>query len=1183
MATNQITQIYELKSLGTDQLLKEFDSVNKSVANLKKSVIDLKAELAKAGGNPEQMAKTTAALKNQEVQLANTTRRSKELNAELNAAKAMSQEAAESTGLLKMSYNELDGTMRTALEAQKEYSAAVEAGRKFEQEAAAAILTHKEAQDALDAEAAETIALVNQAQQAQEFYNSTLQEGAAASVAQEQRFVAASERLLLLRKEMDATVASMKQLEAAEAAGAISEEEMRVQGASLMEQQALLKQEISATTKELNLQAETELSTVGSIQEARAAVKQLTTERNSLNLSTQEGIERLQVLNATIDANNAFIKKNVDAYQQQKINIGNYPNLRAELQAVRLEMEKLFVAGQKDSAEFQQLSARAQQLTVSMAEVAAATKATAASAEANVAATAAASSGIAGIGVAATKSFGALRQLAYIIPGLGIAGIFSLLFEGFQKLYDKIANVQTVTKQAQRAMDNYKQSLQSIDDNANQAAGERIARLQILNSVVTDLTASETKRKEAANEMIKLYPTILGNYSQEAILAGKAAKSIDEITDALLANAAAKALEDKYGTATVNVINLRKQEKAATDALAKARLDAAKAGGTGKGGFAESEFGSDTSEQAALAAKVQEALNNLNKITTLRKEAEKEQKEYLNSAKEAIKTASDLLGGGEKPPPTVSATAAIKAEFKGAKELNDAIANLQQQTVEQFAQSDQEIYQNEQESLQVRLQAYQNYQTARALQAETTRDKEVANAKAELAAVDKLLNDQTQKRTQEETNSLIAQKAAANIKLEAAEQAYQAALATIHRRGVADLQGIVDSDIKVRLKSLDDLKAQAVQHAADENAANRDAYQKGQITFKQFKDKEKQIAADAQVYELNLIKKYLEAQIAAYQGPQYGLDSLKKALERVNAEIQSANTRALNNAQLTTADWKKFYKDLENAALDAARTIADGFAQEEDRKIEKTLQSQEKALDIEKQKRLDQAQTAEEKAAIELQFAKKQEDLERKAFEEHKKMAEKQLAIDFVIAAGKAAAAATGTGPAYLLSLLENEAVVALQYAAQLAILEKQQFAKSGLVMPQRLVGSGRVSVRPNIPAQSNGDNVLATVRTGEVILNEHHQRMAGGPAFFRALGVPGFAEGGYFGSQVQPPVFTSQIMRPIASAPDYSEKFDRLEGMIAGLYASISAESTKPVVLNPNAVTKSQDRTSKAVNVGTL
>jgi hypothetical protein len=48
---------------------------------------------------------------------------------------------------------------------------------------------------------------------------------------------------------------------------------------------------------------------------------------------------------------------------------------------------------------------------------------------------------------------------------------------------------------------------------------------------------------------------------------------------------------------------------------------------------------------------------------------------------------------------------------------------------------------------------------------------------------------------------------------------------------------------------------------------------------------------------------------------------------------------------------------------------------------------------------------------------------------------------------------------------------------------------------------------------RSNGDNVLATVKRGEVVLNERQQSALGGARTFRAIGVPGFAEGGAIGA----------------------------------------------------------------------
>jgi len=67
----------------------------------------------------------------------------------------------------------------------------------------------------------------------------------------------------------------------------------------------------------------------------------------------------------------------------------------------------------------------------------------------------------------------------------------------------------------------------------------------------------------------------------------------------------------------------------------------------------------------------------------------------------------------------------------------------------------------------------------------------------------------------------------------------------------------------------------------------------------------------------------------------------------------------------------------------------------------------------------------------------------------------------------------------------------------------------------------GRIS-GSNIPTQRGGDNILATVKSGEVILNNDQQARAGGSAFFKSIGVPGFQGGGVTGINTNAPAIAS-------------------------------------------------------------
>jgi hypothetical protein len=71
-------------------------------------------------------------------------------------------------------------------------------------------------------------------------------------------------------------------------------------------------------------------------------------------------------------------------------------------------------------------------------------------------------------------------------------------------------------------------------------------------------------------------------------------------------------------------------------------------------------------------------------------------------------------------------------------------------------------------------------------------------------------------------------------------------------------------------------------------------------------------------------------------------------------------------------------------------------------------------------------------------------------------------------------------------------------------------FAEGGITGTRITAGMG-------VPiSRSNGDNMLATVKTGEVILNQNQQAALGGPATFARIGVPGFASGGITGEQTR-------------------------------------------------------------------
>lgn len=250
-----------------------------------------------------------------------------------------------------------------------------------------------------------------------------------------------------------------------------------------------------------------------------------------------------------------------------------------------------------------------------------------------------------------------------------------------------------------------------------------------------------------------------------------------------------------------------------------------------------------------------------------------------------------------------------------------------------------------------------------------------------------------------------------------------------------------------------------------------------------------------------------------------------------------------------------------SAAFSTAGDAMNDYFTNEQQRIQQSLTLNEKRLDIELKQAKDRSQSQAESDSLDQQFAAKKLALEKVAFEKNKKIQIEQVKINTVVALSNLAVIALSPGPLNMISAGAfgfimygiQSALLLVREALQINQINSAQFAaaKGGRV-PGRTNNSSTSTYRTNnnssttttnnnsvnnkfidededeikiqnytstggrvhptaqnIPTQSNGDNILATVKTNEVWLNEDQQRRAGGPSFFKSLGVPGFAGGG--------------------------------------------------------------------------
>lgn len=205
-----------------------------------------------------------------------------------------------------------------------------------------------------------------------------------------------------------------------------------------------------------------------------------------------------------------------------------------------------------------------------------------------------------------------------------------------------------------------------------------------------------------------------------------------------------------------------------------------------------------------------------------------------------------------------------------------------------------------------------------------------------------------------------------------------------------------------------------------------------------------------------------------------------------------------------------------------AQLAMNNYYDSEQARIEQSKQAAYSRMEVEKKLALNAAQSAAERNSIEEQFQAKKEKIDRDAFEKQKKMQRAQAAVNLAIQLSNLAVIAFSPNPANIATLgaagaimyAFQAALAIASYAMNISKINAAQFAGGGRASsgsPKGVVNlsDGRIDRTPNIPTQPNGDNILATVKTNEVILNEEQQRRLGGAKTFAAIGVPGFAGGG--------------------------------------------------------------------------
>lgn len=197
-------------------------------------------------------------------------------------------------------------------------------------------------------------------------------------------------------------------------------------------------------------------------------------------------------------------------------------------------------------------------------------------------------------------------------------------------------------------------------------------------------------------------------------------------------------------------------------------------------------------------------------------------------------------------------------------------------------------------------------------------------------------------------------------------------------------------------------------------------------------------------------------------------------------------------------------------------------------------------------KRLLEQQAAAERKALEEQ-TKRAEAEQKKQRKNEKRNAIIQSIINGALAVQRALSFPPGP-PVTVPSAIATGVFSAIQTAT----IAAQPLATGGVAG----ISGRRVNDRQNIRTRPNGDNVLATLKRGEVVLNSAQQTALGGASTFRRIGVPGFATGGVVAPTLSAPALPASLTKDANSMfAALDRKTDAINNRIDRLRAFVVTE----------------------------
>ncbi|WP_295677317.1 hypothetical protein [uncultured Empedobacter sp.] len=139
---------------------------------------------------------------------------------------------------------------------------------------------------------------------------------------------------------------------------------------------------------------------------------------------------------------------------------------------------------------------------------------------------------------ALTKGLGSawsiVRQLAYLLPGLGVAGILGFALEPLINYVKTLGIVKKGVEENTKAIEEKTKAEENERQVISSKQSEEITRSTLLFQTAKNLTLTYTERSKAVKDLKERYPDYLKGISDEKILAGEASEAEEKLNKALV-------------------------------------------------------------------------------------------------------------------------------------------------------------------------------------------------------------------------------------------------------------------------------------------------------------------------------------------------------------------------------------------------------------------------------------------------------------------------------------------------------------------------------------------------------------------------------------------------------------------------------------------------------------------------